>query len=268
GLHGRDCSKTPIPSHAVAHSDPTRQQRAAGYAGAQDRSQDPRDDAGRRMAELHVDLAIDRLGRRPQGTCATRLSREGRQDRTQARAGHPRPGLSLPSTLLSVGAAGMRTRVIASEARQSTIRTPRTPDRFGTHAPRKLRDSSGIALEKTYVPSSLNLLSTSSVIATIAASASGPSAETIIVVPGAAASIISPMIERPPTVSLPRVTQTSEMKRSTVWTNFAEARACSPRLLMIRSSLETAPPGTLGPGIFSAGASSSVICRRGPGWRW
>src|SRR6516164_10251271 len=70
----------------------------------------------------------------------------------------------------------------------------------------------------------------------MASRASGPVAETLIVVPGPAASIISPMIEVPPTVSLPRVTQTSALKRSTIWTNFADARACSPRLLMIRSS--------------------------------
>ena len=43
--------------------------------------------------------------------------------------------------------------------------------------------------------------------------------------PGPADSIISPMIEVPPTVSPPRVTQTSALKRSTIWTNFAEARA-------------------------------------------
>ena len=63
---------------------------------------------------------------------------------------------------------------------------------------------------------------------------------------GPAASIIKPMIERPPTVSLPRVTQTSALKRSTVWTNFAEARACRPRLLTIRSSGRRRPKARSG----------------------
>jgi len=44
-------------------------------------------------------------------------------------------------------------------------------------------------------------------------------------VPGPADNIISPMMEVPPTVSPPRVTHTSALKRSTIWTNFAEARA-------------------------------------------
>ena len=52
-------------------------------------------------------------------------------------------------------------------------------------------------------------------------------------VPVPAASIIRPMIDVPPTVSLPRVTQTSASNFSTSWTNFADARACRPRLLMI-----------------------------------
>src|SRR5215211_5898252 len=77
----------------------------------------------------------------------------------------------------------------------------------------------------THVPSSLNLSATSAVMASIAACASGPIAETRIVVPGPADSIISPMMEVPPTVSPPRVTQTSALKRSTIWTNLAEARA-------------------------------------------
>src|ERR1700736_5628277 len=115
-----------------------------------------------------------------------------------------------------------------------------------------------------HVPSSLNLLATSSVIASTAACASGPIAETTIDVPGPAASIIRPMIEVPPTVSPPRVTQTCALKRSTAWTNFAEARAFRPRLLMIRSSLEIAPAGTPVP----ACGASSLICRRELGWRW
>src|ERR1039458_1620635 len=76
-----------------------------------------------------------------------------------------------------------------------------------------------------YVPSSLNLLATRSVIAVMAASASGPATETTMDVPGPADSIISPMMEVPPTVSPPRVTHTSALKRSTSCTNFAEARA-------------------------------------------
>src|SRR3954453_8233989 len=82
-----------------------------------------------------------------------------------------------------------------------------------------LEASAPVALrggEGNQVPSSLNLLATSSVIASIASSASGPLAETTIEVPGAAESIINPMIEVPPTVSPPRVTQTSASKRSTI----------------------------------------------------
>src|ERR1700694_1640910 len=86
-----------------------------------------------------------------------------------------------------------------------------------------------------HVASSLNLLATSSVIASTAACASGPIAETVMDVPGPADSIISPMIEVPPTVSLPFVTQTSALKRSTICTNLADARACRPRLLMMGS---------------------------------
>src|ERR1700722_3329936 len=67
-----------------------------------------------------------------------------------------------------------------------------------------------------HIDSSLNLLAPSSVIASSAASASGPATETMMVVPGAADNIISPMIEVPPTDSPPRVTQTSALKRSTI----------------------------------------------------
>src|SRR5260370_29192413 len=67
-----------------------------------------------------------------------------------------------------------------------------------------------------HVPSSLNLLATSSVIALTAACASGPIAETTMDVPGPADSIISPMVEVPPTVSPPFVTQTSALKRCAV----------------------------------------------------
>src|SRR6476646_9186892 len=115
--------------------------------------------------------------------------------------------------------------------------------------------------------SSLNLPATSSLIARMAASASGPAAETMMVVPGPADSIIKPMIEVPPTVSLPRVTQTSALKRSTIWTNFAEARACRPRLLMIGISRDIAPGGTAGPVVFSGKAPSSLICLRERDWQ-
>ena len=69
--------------------------------------------------------------------------------------------------------------------------------------------------------------------------ACGPNASTEISVPGAAASIIRPMIEVPPTVSPQRVTRTSASKRSTVCTNLAEARACRPFWLMIGLVLVT-----------------------------
>ena len=46
--------------------------------------------------------------------------------------------------------------------------------------------------------------------------ASLPVASTVMVVPVAAPSIMSPMIEVPPTDSLPRVTRTAASKRSTV----------------------------------------------------
>src|ERR1700709_509645 len=81
--------------------------------------------------------------------------------------------------------------------------------------------------------SSLNLLPTSSASAATTASACGPVAETVMVVPGPAESIIRPMIEVPPTVSPPRVTRISASNCSTILTNFAEARACRPRLLMM-----------------------------------
>jgi len=42
-------------------------------------------------------------------------------------------------------------------------------------------------------------------------------------VPGPAESIIRPMMEVPPTVSPPRVTQTSASKRSTVWNEFCRS---------------------------------------------
>src|SRR5882724_8329826 len=129
------------------------------------------------------------------------------------------------------------------------------------------RVSKDEATVPNHVPSSLNLPATSSLMASIAACASGPIAETTIDVPGPADSIISPMIDVPPTVSPPLVTHTSALKRSTICTNFADARAWRPRLLIIGSSRETAPAGTVGPGTLS-GDASSLICRREPGLRW
>src|SRR6478736_3289325 len=119
-----------------------------------------------------------------------------------------------------------------------------------------------------HADSSLNLLATRSVIASRAACASGPTAETMMDVPGPADSIINPMMEVPPTVSAPRVTQTSASKRSTIWTNFAEARACKPRLLIMGSSRVIAPEGMLGPALSCGAAPSSLICPREPGWQW
>src|SRR5487761_311371 len=75
--------------------------------------------------------------------------------------------------------------------------------------------------------------------------ASRPVAATVIDVPGAAASIIRPMIEVPPTLSLQRVTRTSASNFSTVCTNLADARACRPFLLQMTKPRETAPLGAL-----------------------
>ena len=91
--------------------------------------------------------------------------------------------------------------------------------------------------------SSPNRPATSPAIASRQASASSPFAVTVMVVPCAAPSVRRPMIERPPTVSPQRVTVTSESKRSTVWTNFAEARACRPLRLTIGNSRASAPSG-------------------------
>ena len=89
-----------------------------------------------------------------------------------------------------------------------------------------------------------------------------------MVVPGPADSIISPMIELPPTVSLPRVTVISALNCSTILTNFADARACRPRLLMMGISLTTAPDEASSRACSPDEAASSVIFRREPGWRW
>src|ERR1700678_1201925 len=84
--------------------------------------------------------------------------------------------------------------------------------------------------------------------ASTTSAASRPVASTLIDVPGAAESIIKPMIEVPPTVSQcspQRLTRTSASNFSTVWTNLAEARACRPFLLQITKTRETAPSGAL-----------------------
>ena len=104
--------------------------------------------------------------------------------------------------------------------------------------------------------------------ASMTAAASSPVASTVMVVPVAAPSIISPMIEVPPTVSPPRVTRTSASKRSTVCTNFAEARACRPFLLTISRTRTRALRGGCGRTGRRRAAVRSLICRRARGWRW
>src|SRR5690606_13428685 len=84
--------------------------------------------------------------------------------------------------------------------------------------------------------SSPNLSATSAARASSASFACAPLALTSMLQPVLAASIISPMIEVPPTVVPSLETVTVASNRLTVWTNFAEARACRPRLLMIRRS--------------------------------
>src|SRR5262249_38531459 len=93
--------------------------------------------------------------------------------------------------------------------------------------------------------SSVNRPLTSAANASTTSGASRPLASTVIVVPGPAASIISPMIEVPPTTSWPRLTFTSASNFSTVCTNFADARACNPFLLQISSTrvMGAAPDG-------------------------
>src|SRR5262245_25021963 len=117
--------------------------------------------------------------------------------------------------------------------------------------------------------SSPNLVVTSVVSASIASRASGPVAETITLEPGPADSIINPMIELPPTVSLLRVTVMSALKRSTICTNFADARACRPRLLVMGISLTIASPeDDAFPAAWPSPPEVSLICRRGRGWQW
>src|SRR3712207_6054834 len=72
-----------------------------------------------------------------------------------------------------------------------------------------------------------------------------------------------PILDRPPTVSPQRVTVTSEEKRSTVWTNLAEARACRPLRLTIGISRASAPSG-IGAGGQSSGASGASADEEAP----
>ena len=65
------------------------------------------------------------------------------------------------------------------------------------------------------------------------------------------------MIERPPTVSPQRVTVTSASKRSTVWTNLAEARACRPCAVDDRQLADEGPVGHGAGGQSSSSAGPS-----------
>src|SRR6516164_3833144 len=104
--------------------------------------------------------------------------------------------------------------------------------------------------------------------ASTAAAACGPVAVIVIEVPGAAASIISPMIEVPPTVSWPRVTRTSASNFSTVCTNLAEARACRPFLLQITRARTTASSAACASGMRALLCPVAFIFRSVPGWQW
>src|SRR4029077_12807595 len=99
--------------------------------------------------------------------------------------------------------------------------------------------------------------------ASMTSAASLPVASTVMVVPGDAASIIRPMIEVPPTTSLPRMTRTAASNFSTVCTKRAEARACRPFLLQMVSTRTTAPSrnGGVSPVLGSAPGADSFICR-------
>jgi hypothetical protein len=83
-------------------------------------------------------------------------------------------------------------------------------------------------------------------------------------VPGPAASIISPMIDWPPTSVPLRSTQISASNSATSLTNFAAARACRPRWLQmvtLRVSRSESEPETMsgdaGPLIFASPASAA-----------
>ena len=97
----------------------------------------------------------------------------------------------------------------------------------------------------------------------MASGASGPSASMEITEPGLAASIISPMIDVPPTVCPSRATRTVASKLSAHFTNLAEARACSPLRLRIVTSAQ-------GLFLFNTGLRSAPPLtprRTAPGWR-
>src|SRR5690242_16868761 len=80
----------------------------------------------------------------------------------------------------------------------------------------------------------------------MASIASEPLALMVISVPGPAASIIRPMIDVAPTVSLTRVTVTEDLYFSAICTNLAEARACRPFLLTISTTrVMASSPGAL-----------------------
>src|SRR6185436_7552618 len=87
-----------------------------------------------------------------------------------------------------------------------------------------------------------NLPSTSSWIADSASPSSAPIAFTRIVEPSSAASIITPMMLLPFTSSPSRDTMTSALKRDAVFTNSAQARACRPSWLRIRSWISATDP--------------------------
>src|SRR5206468_12083920 len=73
-----------------------------------------------------------------------------------------------------------------------------------------------------------NFPSTSSCSAVSASRSSGPSARTRIVLPSSAASIITPMMLLPFTSRSSRATRMSDLNLAAVFTNSAQARACSP----------------------------------------
>src|SRR5262245_8478125 len=87
-----------------------------------------------------------------------------------------------------------------------------------------------------------NFPSTNSCNATSASPSSAPRALTVIVAPSSAASIITPMMLLPFTSRPSRDTMTSDLKRDAVFTNRAQARACSPSWLRIRSWISATDP--------------------------
>src|SRR4029077_10645782 len=82
----------------------------------------------------------------------------------------------------------------------------------------------------------------SSWIAASTSASSGPWALTRMVAPSSAASIMTPMMLLPFTSRPSRDTMTSDLKRDAVLTNSAQARACSPSWLRIRSWISATDP--------------------------